>query len=169
MRETKFAGGYLLSSDHEKSANVGGATPQKVTVLGPGNMTLRTDKLPAGIDKRVEQQSVDDIPLKDRLEASEVKRSHGRAQPPSADSLTQLLVQSVASGDMKLLEEVLRVTKEKIVMATVRKMPLTVVLPFLKKVSCALRHYDVCVSNFDIRPLRIMFAQPTVKFKASNN
>ena len=135
MRETKFAGGYLLSSDREQDTKVGGATPKKVTILGPGNMTLRMDKLPARVDKRVERHNVDDIPLKDRLETSEVKRSHGRAQPPSADSLTQLLVQSVASGDMKLLEEVLRVTKEKIVMATVRKIPLTVVLPFLKKVS----------------------------------
>lgn len=135
VRETKFAGGFLLSSDHEKGVAVGGATPQKVTVLGPGNMTLRTDKLPANIVKRTEQPNVDEIPLKDRLETSEVKRSHGRAQPPSADSLTQLLVQSVASGDGKLLEEVLRVTKEKVVMATVRKMPLTVVLPFLRKVS----------------------------------
>ena len=138
MRETTFAGGYLLKSDHEKGADVGGGTPRKVTILGPGNMTLRMDKLPGRIEKRTERENVDEIPLKDRLESSEVKRSHGRAQPPSADSLTQLLVQSIASGDVKLLEEVLRVTKEKIVMATVRKMPLTVVLPFLKKVSCAL-------------------------------
>ena len=111
------------------------ASPQKVTILGPGNMTLPTDKLPAKVDKQ-KLESTDDIPLKDRLETAGggKSRSHDRIKPPSADSLTQLLVQSVASGDRKLLEEVLRVTKEKVVMATVRKIPLTVVLPFLRKV-----------------------------------
>ena len=113
----------------------GGVSPDKVTVLGPGNMTIPTGKLQITADKRTARQNVDEVPLKDRLETSGAKRQHDRAQPPTSDSLTQLLVQSVASGDGKLLEEVLRVTKEKVVMATVRKMPLTVVLPFLRKVS----------------------------------
>lgn len=112
------------------------ASPQKVTILGPGNMSLPINKLPV---KRAKQilENTDDIPLKDRLETGKDKshdRSRDRVQPPSADSLTQLLVQSIASGDGKLLEEVLRVTKEKVVMATVRRIPLTVVLPFLRKV-----------------------------------
>ena len=112
------------------------ASPQKVTILGPGNMSLPINKLPV---KRAKQilENTDDIPLKDRLETGKDKshdRSRDRVQPPSADSLTQLLVQSIASGDGKLLEEVLRVTKEKVVMATVRRIRLTVVLPFLRKV-----------------------------------
>ena len=135
MRESKFAGGFLLNSDQKKGVAEGGVSPDKVTVLGPGNMTIPTGKLQITADKRTARQNVDEVPLKDRLETSGAKRQHDRAQPPTSDSLTQLLVQSVASGDGKLLEEVLRVTKEKVVMATVRKMPLTVVLPFLRKVS----------------------------------
>ena len=53
---------------------------------------------------------------------------------PTSESLTQLLTQAVASGDGKLLEEVLRVHKEKIIRATIRRLPVTVVLPFLRKV-----------------------------------
>ena len=119
----------------------GVASPRKVTILGPGNMSLPIDKLPVKKMDKAKSESLDDIPLKDRLETAgrgkekSHDRSHDRIQPPSADSLTQLLVQSVASGDGKLLEEVLRVTKEKSVMATVRRIPLTVVLPFLRKVS----------------------------------
>ena len=119
----------------------GVASPRKVTILGPGNMSLPVDKLPVKKMDKAKSESIDDIPLKDRLETAgrgkekSHDRSHDRIQPPSADSLTQLLVQSVASGDGKLLEEVLRVTKEKSVMATVRRIPLTVVLPFLRKVS----------------------------------
>lgn len=119
----------------------GVASPRKVTILGPGNMSLPIDKLPVKKMDKAKSESIDDIPLKDRLETAgrgkekSHDRSHDRIQPPSADSLTQLLVQSVASGDGKLLEEVLRVTKEKSVMATVRRIPLTVVLPFLRKVS----------------------------------
>lgn len=103
-------------------------------MLGPGNMSLPIDKLPLNIDKRKMENS-EDVPLKDRLETGGEKRPSSHTHPPSADSLTQLLVQAVASGDGKLLEEVLRVTKEKVVMATVRKIPLSVVLPFLRKVS----------------------------------
>ena len=112
----------------------GGVSPQKVTILGPGNMSLPLDKLPLKIDKRKVEDS-EDVPLKERMESVREKRPTDHTHPPSADSLTQLLVQSIASGDGKLLEEVLRVTKEKVVMATVRKLPLTVVLPFLRKVS----------------------------------
>ena len=136
-----MAGGYLLSTDDQKiGMSEGVAAPQKVTILGPGNMSLPIDKIPVKHAKQ-KSENTDDIPLKERLETAgggkdkTHDRSHDRVQPPSADSLTQLLVQSVASGDGKLLEEVLRVTKEKVVMATVRRIPLTVVLPFLRKVS----------------------------------
>lgn len=135
MCESKFAGGFLLNADQNSGmAEEGGVLPDKVTILGPGNMTLPTEKLPVNVSRTAEQ-AMDEVPLRERLDTTETKRQHGRAQPPSADSLTQLLVQSVASGDGKLLEEVLRVTKEKVVMASVRKMPLAVVLPFLRKVS----------------------------------
>ena len=94
----------------------------KVTVIGPGNMT------PQQVQLSVDQ------PLSQRIapEARKVKEA-----APSADSLTQLLVQSVGSGDDKLMEEVLRVSKEKVIVSTVQKLPVQAVLPFMKKVcSC---------------------------------
>ncbi len=113
-------------------------TSSKVTVLGPGNMTLPTHQLP----EKLEGPSPDLRPLSDRIEP-QLNRAKDHVTPtPSANSMTQLLVQSVASGDDKLMEEVLRVSKEKIVTATVQRLPVHVVLPFMKKVSvCVCMHY----------------------------
>ena len=85
----------------------------------------------------IQQAHSNDLrPLSDRLPPL-VKRSKGVAPPPSADSMTQLLVQSISSDDSKLLEEVLRVSKEKIVSATVKKLPVHIVLPLMRKVYIA--------------------------------
>ena len=46
-----------------------------------------------------------------------------------------MLAQAVHSEDQKLMEEVLRVSKEKVVMASVRRLPVPCVIPFLKHVS----------------------------------
>lgn len=104
------------------------STAEKITILGPGNMTLLTHQ-PSLSSK----QPSDLRPLRDRIEP-EARKS--KVPAPSADSLTQLLVQSVASGDGKLMEEVLRVSKEKLIVSTIKKLPVHVVLPFMKKV-CA--------------------------------
>lgn len=106
-------------------------TPVKspeVTILGPGSMTLATCQLP----ERLEPTDAV-LPLSNRLEQEATSKSKPQATP-SASSLTQLLVQSVASGDNKLMEEVLRVSKEKIICATVQGLPVHVVLPFMRRV-----------------------------------
>lgn len=125
IRDIQPGGLLLPASQHTASC----VENDKVTILGPGNMTLPTHQLP---DPSLNaHQSSDLRPLSDRLEP-EARKFKGPV--PSADSLTQLLVQSVGSGDGKLMEEVLRVTKERIVTATVKKIPVHVVLPFLRKV-----------------------------------
>lgn len=116
--------GLLLGSSQQSSTTP--RTLDNVTVLGPGNMTLPTHQLPSTHD-----QSGDLRPLLDRMEPEAMKP---RGPAPTADSLTQLLVQSVASGDGKLMEEVLRVSKERLIISTVKKLPVHSVLPFLKKV-----------------------------------
>ncbi len=144
--------GLLLSQQSTKRSKV---ADTKVTVLGPGNIALKTAHAQKSTN-RIE----DSIPLSDRLEPVSkpvswlvlyfppkliifLQKSSGH---PSSESLTQLLTQAVASGDGKLLEEVLRIHKEKIVRATVRRLPVTVVLPFLRKVSlCMLSVYTHCV------------------------
>ncbi len=54
---------------------------------------------------------------------------------PTAESLSILVVQSVHSGDKTLLEEALQESSERIVNGTVRNLPVTAVVPFLKTVS----------------------------------
>ena len=108
-----------------------------MTVLAPGNMaaTLHQSDVTADhrpLTERLEQHS-DSKPL--GLALGDRRPSHP-PPPPSTESLSQLLAQSVTSGDGKLLEEVLRVTKEKVVSATVKKLPVNLVLPFMKKVRC---------------------------------
>ncbi len=110
--------GLLLQPPLQQPSSV--QPPHGVTVLGPGSRALQPDSL------------ISDLrPLSDRL-APEARRA--RASLPSADSLTELLVQSVASGDGKLMEEVLRVSKERLITSTIKKLPVPTVLPFMKKV-----------------------------------
>lgn len=109
--------GLLLQPPLQQPSSV--QPPHGVTVLGPGSRALQPDSL------------ISDLrPLSDRL-APEARRA--RASLPSADSLTELLVQSVASGDGKLMEEVLRVSKERLITSTIKKLPVPTVLPFMKK------------------------------------
>lgn len=139
--------GLLLGQQSTKRSKV---TDSTVTILGPENMkTTRTKKSTNPIE--------DSIPLSDRLEpvSKQVRRNfmhfiemqagfsgfsptfnslQKSSSLPTSESLTQLLTQAVASGDGKLLEEVLRVHKEKIIRATIQRLPVTVVLPFLRKV-----------------------------------
>ena len=127
VRDTP-AHGLLLPST--TSHSIHGNTPN-VTVLGPGNMAVSTHQHPQVLPNG----AGDSRPLTERLMEADLPNKVEATSTPSAESLTQLLVQSVTSGDGKLLEEVLRVTKEKIVTATVRKIPIHVVLPFTKQVS----------------------------------
>ena len=55
---------------------------------------------------------------------------------PTAESLSVLVVQSVHSGDKAMLEEVLQESSDRIVNGTVRNLPPTAVVPFLKTVGC---------------------------------
>ena len=46
-----------------------------------------------------------------------------------------MLTQAVQSGDRKLLERVLQVKKDQLISGTVKKLPVTTIVPFLKIVS----------------------------------
>ena len=54
---------------------------------------------------------------------------------PTAESMVAMVTQAVHGGDKKLLEVVLQENRERVIQATVRKLPLTSVVPFLTKVS----------------------------------
>ena len=54
----------------------------------------------------------------------------------TAESLSRLLGQAVQSGDRSLLEEALRVRRENIIRQTLRRLPLSLILPLLRQVSC---------------------------------
>ena len=99
----------------------------QVTVLGPGNMTLATSSAHHPRPHPQKKDDEEELPLSSRL-------APGPTPRPSAESLSQLLVQAVRSSDRKLLEEALRVTKETVVMATVRRLPVSLVIPFLQQV-----------------------------------
>lgn len=120
MREVN-TGGVLLPESRCPVASPSCSEP--ITILGPGNM----------IPPQTEKQPTNNLrPLSERLESSRKKH---KGAVPTADSLRQLLVQSIGSGDGKLLEEVLRISKERLILSTVKNLPLHIVLPFLKKVS----------------------------------
>ena len=55
----------------------------------------------------------------------------------NAVTLSRLLAQAVQSGDRTLLEEPLRVRKDVIIRQTIRRLPVTLVVPLLKQVTAA--------------------------------
>lgn len=112
-------GGLLLPNSQYTANSSSSSVP--VTILGPGNMSHTSHS-----------KSGDLRPLSDRLEPERNPRVSSGT--PSAGSLARLLEQAITSGDDKLLEEVLRVPKEKLISSTVKGLPVHVVLPFLTKV-----------------------------------
>ena len=59
---------------------------------------------------------------------------------PTAESMVAMVTQAVHGGDKKLLEVVLQENRERVIQSTVRKLPLTSVVPFLTKVSYSLEN-----------------------------
>ena len=61
--------------------------------------------------------------------------SHSPRRVATAESLSRLLSQAVQSGDQALMEKVLKTRRERVVRQAIQRMPLSLILPFLRQVS----------------------------------
>lgn len=64
---------------------------------------------------------------------------------PTAESLAVLVLQAVHSDDRKLLDEVIRIDNKRVVDSTVRRLSITVIVPFLRTVSNGVLMLSLCV------------------------
>ena len=78
----------------------------------------------------------EDVPLMDQLQqAPPTPKKGGRKRnKANAESLSKMLAQAVHTEDWALMGAVLRVSNNKIVNSTVRKLPSSLVVPLLKQV-----------------------------------
>ncbi|KAH9519592.1 WD repeat-containing protein 43 [Bulinus truncatus] len=84
--------------------------------------------------KRIRRTSVTDLTVEERLAAMStdtLSESHSK-QPPIANTLSKLLQQALLSGDHKLLTGVFQETNESIVKNTIKRLPLSCIVPLVK-------------------------------------
>jgi len=118
-------------------------TSKDLTVLAPGHMTpsgpaQQTDTSQTKIRKKRKNSITAETTLDERLHAISIdndKPSESSSNIPKADTLITLLTQGLQSGDKKLLNSVLQHHGDRIVTNTVRRLPVTFVVPLVKELS----------------------------------
>ncbi|XP_042143489.1 WD repeat-containing protein 43 [Ixodes scapularis] len=99
---------------------------KEVTNLAPGHLAPRVE----APSKKTGPTS--QLPMEERLR-EEARGTPGGREPPRADNLCQLLLQGLQSNDPRLLSSVLQRTDDSLVRNTVRRLPLSSVLPLLRE------------------------------------
>ncbi|CAN7939132.1 unnamed protein product [Ixodes hexagonus] len=97
---------------------------REVTNLAPGHLAPRVKAAPRKTGPLAQ------LPMEERLRE---EGAQGGREPPRADNLCQLLLQGLQSNDPRLLSSVLQRTDDSLVRNTVRRLPLSSVLPLLKE------------------------------------
>ncbi|CAN8008690.1 unnamed protein product, partial [Ixodes pacificus] len=99
---------------------------KEVTNLAPGHLAPRVE----ASSRKTGPTS--QLPMEERLR-EEARGTPGGREPPRADNLCQLLLQGLQSNDPRLLSSVLQRTDDSLVRNTVRRLPLSSVLPLLRE------------------------------------
>jgi U3 small nucleolar RNA-associated protein 5 len=81
-----------------------------------------------------EDNNSKDLSMMDRLNSLSLDHQT-RNEKHNTESLSLLVIQGVHSGDKQMLEQIFNIKHDRLINATVRKLPITVVVPFLKIVS----------------------------------
>ena len=133
---------------NEKGVTNDKSPVKKVTILGPGNMSVPLKKPSSAVGGETVSEQ-EEATMSERLSVVSV-REKGAVKRPSAGQLSTLLSQAVANSNDKLLEDVLRFRDSKVVMATIRGIPLRDVLPFLRKVQSRFKSFCEGILHFSI-------------------
>ena len=93
----------------------------------------------------------EEVPLMDQLQheapppAAGEKREGRKRHKANAESLSKMLAQAVHTEDRALMISVLKMSNNKIVNGTVRKLPSNLVVPLLKQVGAVILNNYYCV------------------------
>ncbi|CAI8048441.1 WD repeat-containing protein 43 [Geodia barretti] len=140
------AAGLLLPGDGDTRTKNHKTQSRPVTVLGPGHMTSDGDHVTPCPGVELTSDPTAEAPLGSRMSGGGVAscREQGKNRVATAESLSRLLGQAVQSGDRSLLEEALRVRRENIIRQTLRRLPLSLILPLLRQL---VRLLETCPSR----------------------
>ncbi|KAG5899254.1 hypothetical protein JTB14_035432 [Gonioctena quinquepunctata] len=76
-----------------------------------------------------------EVPMEKRLENLELNKPDGDSKVPKSDNVAQLLVQGLHSKDKNILRTVLCKREEHVIRNTVRRLPVTVLVPLIQELS----------------------------------
>ncbi|RDD44983.1 WD repeat-containing protein 43 [Trichoplax sp. H2] len=124
----------LLSRDKAGTVtSVQGNNSKDAKIIGPVNMKL--SNVSVNKKSKTTKESAHEVTFQERLDATKThSRINSASSLPTADSLSQMLIQAVHSQDSRLLDSVLQNNKEVIVRNTIKRIPITLIQPFLKEV-----------------------------------
>merc|ERR1712012_414050 len=105
--------------------------PSHMAPSGPSQPSTSTTTAKRKRTKSLTKEST----LDERLNAISIEQPPAHAGIPRADNLATLLAQGLQSKDKKMLNGVLQQTNEKIILNTVRRLPLSVVKPLVEELS----------------------------------
>ncbi|XP_041353730.1 WD repeat-containing protein 43-like [Gigantopelta aegis] len=103
---------------------------KEATVLMPGHMVPRE---PA-TRPRKRRISTGELTMEQRLDAISIEKTSAKA-PPVANNFALLLTQGLTSNDSKILNHVLQKTGDRLLKNTIKKLPITMIIPLMQELS----------------------------------
>lgn len=99
-------------------------------------LTPQTSK--AAVKRKVESNGQMEVPMEKRLENLTLNKLDD-SKVPKANNVAQLLVQGLHSKDKSILRSVLIMREETVITNTVRRLPLTVIVPLVDELTNMVR------------------------------
>lgn len=76
-----------------------------------------------------------EVPMEERLENLTLNNVDGKHKVPKGDNMVQLLIQGLQSKDKNIVRTVLYKKEEEIIRNTVRRLPVTALVPLIKELN----------------------------------
>ncbi|ESP04564.1 hypothetical protein LOTGIDRAFT_63496, partial [Lottia gigantea] len=123
----------------EKDISLNGASRSKEKEMTKIKNPETSDAImlaPGHMMRRKRKPSVGDMTMEDRLNAISIEKPGKKKEElPKADTLINLLSQGLQSNDKELIERVLHHENQQIITNTVRRLPVQLIVPFIKAIS----------------------------------
>ncbi|CAH0546158.1 unnamed protein product [Brassicogethes aeneus] len=117
-----------------QSANENEVTKIKTPIVGNDVLYVTPQTSAVGASKR-KNDGQQEVPMEKRLENLTLNKLDSASGVPKGDNVAQLLVQGLHSKDKKILNQVLLKRDDNIIRNTVRRLPITVVVPLVEELN----------------------------------
>lgn len=143
-----------MLNDHEKVQCLIRKDPRKIssTTKTEDTSKIRTPLVDGGVNYLTPYTSTADtkevkrkhhgrveVPMEKRLENLQLNKLDNGARVPKVDNVAQLLVQGLHSKDKNIMRTVLNNKDENVVRNTVRRLPMTVIVPLVQELNALIQ------------------------------